>query len=260
MKSNNIYNTRPKKSLGQNYLIDENICRNIVDTFEIEQGEHIIEIGPGRGALTKYILQKTSNLTVIELDRNNCTFLKDLFPRLNIVNADFLKLDLDKLRGNPVEKLRVIGNIPYNITSPIIFKLMDFRTIVKDAQLMIQEEVARRITADPNNKEYGIPSVLLNVFGSSKLLFKVSRNCFYPKPKVDSRIIYFDFSVSLEEDVKDKLFFRKLVKAAFGTRRKTLKNALKNIDADLSKAGIDLGKRAENLTIHEFIELSNRLC
>ncbi len=260
MKSNNIYNTRPKKSLGQNYLIDENICRNIVDTFEIEQGEHIIEIGPGRGALTKYILQKTSNLTVIELDRNNCTFLKDLFPGLNIVNADFLKLDLDKLRGNPVEKLRVIGNIPYNITSPIIFKLMDFRTIVKDAQLMIQEEVARRITADPNNKEYGIPSVLLNVFGSSKLLFKVSRNCFYPKPKVDSRIIYFDFSVSLEEDVKDKVFFRKLVKAAFGTRRKTLKNALKNIDADLSKAGIDLGRRAENLTIHEFIELSNRLC
>ncbi len=260
MKSNNIYNTRPKKSLGQNYLIDENICRNIVDTFEIEQGEHIIEIGPGRGALTKYILQKTSNLTVIELDRNNCTFLKDLFPGLNIVNADFLKLDLDKLRGNPVEKLRVIGNIPYNITSPIIFKLMDFRTIVKDAQLMIQEEVARRITADPNNKEYGIPSVLLNVFGSSKLLFKVSRNCFYPKPKVDSRIIYFDFSVSLEEDVKDKVFFRKLVKAAFGTRRKTLKNALKNIDADLSKAEIDLGRRAENLTIHEFIELSNRLC
>ncbi|HWA06067.1 MAG TPA: 16S rRNA (adenine(1518)-N(6)/adenine(1519)-N(6))-dimethyltransferase RsmA [Ignavibacteria bacterium] len=260
MKSNNIYNTRPKKSLGQNYLIDENICRNIVDTFEIEQGEHIIEIGPGRGALTKYILQKTSNLTVIELDRNNCTFLKDLFPGLNIVNADFLKLDLDKLRGNPVEKLRVIGNIPYNITSPIIFKLMDFRTIVKDAQLMIQEEVARRITADPDNKEYGIPSVLLNVFGSSKLLFKVSRNCFYPKPKVDSRIIYFDFSVSLEEDVKDKVFFRKLVKAAFGTRRKTLKNALKNIDADLSKAEIDLGRRAENLTIHEFIELSNRLC
>ena len=260
MNDKHTYSSRPKKSLGQNYLTDENICRNIVDAFEIEQGEHIIEIGPGRGALTRYILQKTSNLTVIELDRNNCALLKELFTGLDIINTDFLKLDMNNLRRNKVEKLRVIGNIPYNITSPIIFKLMDNRSIVKDAQLMIQEEVARRITAEPNNKEYGIPTILLNVFGSSKLLFKVSRNCFYPKPKVDSRIIYFDFSVSLEDNITDKIFFRKLVKAAFGTRRKTLKNALKNLNADLSKAEIDLGRRAENLTINEFIELSNRLC
>lgn len=253
-------NTRPKKSLGQNYLTDENICRNIVNAFEIEPGEHIVEIGPGKGALTRYILEKTSNLTVIELDRNNCALLKEWFPGLNIINRDFLKLDLNELLSNSVEKLRVIGNIPYNITSPIIFKLMDNRTIVKDAQLMIQEEVARRITAEPNNKEYGIPSILLNVFGSSKLLFKVSRNCFYPKPKVDSRIIYFDFSVSQEEKVNDVAFFRKLVKTAFGTRRKTLRNSLKNIDVDLSKAEFDLGRRAESLTINEFIELSNRLC
>lgn len=260
MNDKHIYNTRPKKSLGQNYLTDENICRNIVNAFEIEPGEHIVEIGPGKGALTRYILEKTSDLTVIELDRNNCALLKEWFPGLKIINSDFLKLDLSELLENKVEKLRVIGNIPYNITSPIIFKLMDNRTIVKDAQLMIQEEVARRITADPNNKEYGIPSVLLNVFGSSKLLFKVSRNCFYPKPKVDSRIIYFDFSVSREDKVTDIEFFRKLVKAAFGTRRKTLRNSLRNIDADLSKAEIDLGRRAESLTINEFIELSNRLC
>ena len=255
MNNKFTYSTRPKKSLGQNYLTDENICRNIVDAFEIEPGEHIVEIGPGKGALTRYILEKTSNLTVIELDRNNCAILKELFPGLNIINCDFLKLNLSELLANPVEKLRVIGN-----TSPIIFKLMDNRTIVKDAQLMIQEEVARRITADPNNKEYGIPSVLLNVFGSSKLLFKVSRNCFYPKPKVDSRIIYFDFSVSQEGKVTNIDFFRKLVKAAFGTRRKTLRNSLKNIEADLSKAEIDLGRRAESLSINEFIELSNRLC
>ena len=260
MNDKHTYSTRPKKSLGQNYLTDENICRNIVNTFEIEPGEHIVEIGPGKGALTRYILEKTSNLTAIELDRNNCAILKELFPGLNIINRDFLKLDLSELLENKVEKLRVIGNIPYNITSPIIFKLMDNRTIVKDAQLMIQEEVARRITADPNNKEYGIPSVLLNVFGSSKLLFKVSRNCFYPKPKVDSRIIYFDFSMSQEEKVNNIDFFRKLVKAAFGTRRKTLRNSLKNIEADLSKAEIDLGRRAESLSINEFIELSNRLC
>ncbi len=179
---------------------------------------------------------------------------------MNIVNRDFLKLDLNELIKDPNDKLRVIGNIPYNITSPIIFKLADNRSMIKDAQLMIQEEVARRITSEPNNKEYGIPSVILNVFSSSKLLFKVSRRSFYPKPKVDSRIIYFDFTASIEDRVKDIEFFRKLVKAAFGTRRKTLRNCLKNIEVDLSKAEIDLGRRAESLSVDEFIELSNRLC
>jgi len=253
-------NARPKKSMGQNYLTDENICRNIVNAFDIQPGEHIIEIGPGKGAITRFILEKTNNLTVIELDRNNCAILKELFPDLNIVNRDFLKFDLNELIKDPNDKLRVIGNIPYNITSPIIFKLADNRSIIKDAQLMIQEEVARRITAEPNNKEYGIPSVILNVFSSSKLLFKVSRSSFYPKPKVDSRIIYFDFTASIEDRVKDIEFFRKLVKTAFGTRRKTLRNCLKNIEVDLSKAEIDLGRRAESLSVDEFIELSNRLC
>ena len=255
----NKNNTRPKKSLGQNYLTDENISRNIVDAFNISPGDHILEIGPGKGALTKYILEKTNNVTVVEFDRNNCAILKEKFPELNIINRDFLKLDLGELIGTG-EKIRIIGNIPYNITSPIIFKLVDDRAFIKDAQLMIQEEVARRITSPPNSKEYGIPSVIVNLFCSTKLLFKVSNQCFYPKPKVDSRIIYFDFSVSIEDKVKDVEFFRKLVKASFGTRRKTLRNCLKNIEVDVSKTDIDLGRRAESLSLEEFITLSNQLC
>ncbi len=256
----NRNNNRPKRSLSQNYLTDENICRNIVKTFDIQPGELVLEIGPGKGALTKYLLEKTSDLVVIEFDKNNCEILRGKFNGLNIINRDFLKYNMNELARNPEQKLRVIGNIPYNITSPIIFKLLDNRAIVKDAQLMIQEEVARRITSDPGNKEYGIPSVLVNVFCSSKLLFKVSSNCFYPKPKVDSRIIYFDFTSSIEHKINDIEFFRKLVKASFGTRRKTLRNCLKNIEVDLSKSELDFSRRAESLSIEEFITLSNKLC
>lgn len=256
----NLNTTRPKRSLGQNYLIDENICRNIVNAFDIKPGENIIEIGPGKGAITKFILEKTVNLKVIELDDNNCRFLQETFPGLEIINGDFLKTDLAGLMRSKAEKLRVIGNIPYNITSPIIFRLMDNREIIFDAQLMIQEEVARRIAASPGNKEYGIPSVLLNVFGRAELRFKVSRNCFYPKPKVDSRIIYLNFSESQEGKLKDTEFFRKLVKSAFGTRRKTLRNSLKKMNLELTKSEIDMGRRAESLTIDEFIEMANDLC
>ncbi len=256
----NKNNARPKKSLGQNYLTDENICRNIVNAFDIQQGESVVEIGPGKGAITQFILEKTRQLCVVELDKENCRILYQRFPDLKIINKDFLKTDLTTILNKPDDKLRIIGNIPYNITSPIIFKLAESRTIIKDAQLMIQEEVAQRITSDPNTKAYGIPSVLLNVVSSSKLLFKVSRNCFYPKPKVDSRIIYFDFTDSIEDRINDMEFFRKLVKAAFGTRRKTLRNSLKNIEVDLTKTDIDMGRRAESLSIDEFINLSNQLC
>ncbi|MCC6866573.1 MAG: ribosomal RNA small subunit methyltransferase A [Ignavibacteria bacterium] len=251
-------NPRPKKSLGQNYLIDENISKNIVNTFLINEEDQILEIGPGKGSLTKHLLMKSRIVKVIEIDSVNCGILNYNFPDLQIINKDFLKINLKDLKDGD-NKLRIIGNIPYNITTPIIFKLADNRNIINDAQLMIQEEVAQRITAKPNSKEYGIPTVILNVICRPKLLFKVSRNCFYPKPKVDSRIIYLDFNISKENEINDFSFFRKLVKTAFNTRRKTLRNSLKNLNVDLSKCGIDLSLRAENLSIDKFIELSNNL-
>lgn len=251
-------NPRPKKSLGQNYLTDENICRNIVNAFNIQPEDNVLEIGPGKGAITKFILEKTKNLKVIELDNENCKILSDKFPELKIINKDFLKLDLSEFSSGS-GKLRIIGNIPYNITSPIIFKLADEKELIKDTQLMIQEEVAKRITANPNSKAYGIPTVILNVLSKPSLNFKVSNNCFYPKPKVDSRIIYFDFSVSREHEINDINFFRKMVKAAFGTRRKTLKNSLAILDIKPENSPIDLSRRAESLSIDEFILLSNHL-
>ncbi|HEY3249510.1 MAG TPA: 16S rRNA (adenine(1518)-N(6)/adenine(1519)-N(6))-dimethyltransferase RsmA [Ignavibacteria bacterium] len=249
----------PKKSLGQNYLTDENISRNIVNLFDVNINDSVLEIGPGHGALTKYLSEKTNKVVLIELDRNNCSILEKKFPKLRVINKNFLEIDLKKISELEFNSsnFRVIGNIPYNITSEIIFKLIDNRNIISDAQLMIQAEVAKRLIANPGSKEYGIPSVLVQVFSRPKLLFKVSRNCFYPKPNVDSRIIYFDFTHRMEGKINDIAFFKKFVKAAFGTRRKTLKNSLKKLNIDTNKTDFDFSRRAETLTVDEFISLSN---
>jgi len=264
----------PKKSLGQNYLTDENICRNIVDSFNILQGDVVIEVGPGKGALTKYLIDKTKNLSVVEIDDNNCKILHEIFPGLNIIHEDFLKINLEEFCKE--NKVRIIGNIPYNITSEIIFLLVDNRKYIKDAQLMLQEEVAQRIVAKPSCKEYGIPSVLVQAFSKPEMFFNVSKNCFYPKPKIDSRIIHIDFSYSKEAIINDVAFFRKFVRASFSHRRKTLHNSLKSIGIDtnlltplITEEGdgggviisdFDFGRRAETLSVDEFIYLSNLLC
>lgn len=254
--------TFPKKSLSQNYLRDENICRKIVEAFDIGKDDKILEIGSGQGALTKYIADRTKKLVGIELDKNNCAILSEKFPDLQIYNDDILKTDFGKMsrRFDSKGKIRVIGNIPYNITSQILFKLIDNRNLISNALMMMQEEVAKRLIANPNTKDYGITSVFTQVFSKPGLLFKVSKNCFYPKPKVDSRMIKFDFETSLEDRIENIEFFRKFVRTAFGKRRKTLRNALKDMEIDVRSAGVtfDFGRRAETLTPIEFIDLSNK--
>lgn len=246
----------PKKSLGQNYLVDRNISRKIVESFSIKPDDRVVEIGPGRGAITSFILEKTTNLIAVEIDKTNCTYLKEKFPSLTILNRDILLTDLASL--NTGKKLRVIGNIPYNITTPVVFKLINERKIIRDAQLMLQEEVARRLASPPGTKIYGIPSVILQAFSEVKLLFKVSASCFYPAPKVNSRVIYIDFTQSKEKYIKDPEIFIKIVRAAFATRRKTLKNSIGEFPG-LKLSGKDMKKRPEMLSVDEFIELSNQL-
>ncbi len=253
------FSPQPKKSLGQNYLTDENICRNIVTAFNIKPEDFIVEIGPGKGAITKYIIEQTKNYVGVELDKNIFTLLKEKFPEINFIRGDFLKLDLYSTLRTPHSALRIIGNIPYNITSEILFKLLDERKFISSAQLMIQEEVAQRIIAKPNTKQYGIPSVQLQAFASVKLLFKVSRNCFYPKPKVSSRVVEIDFTKSMDDKIIDVEFFRKLVRMSFSTRRKILKNSLSGLKMNLDEVDFDFSRRAESLSVEEFIKLSNQL-
>ena len=236
---------------------DENISRKIIDSFDAKKEDTVIELGSGQGALTKYLVNKTQNLIAVELDRINCKILQSKFPDLIILKEDILKLDFRKTTG----KIRIIGNIPYNITSDILFKLIDNRKIILDAMLMTQEEVARRLTARPGTKEYGITSVFTQVFSNPTLLFKVSRNCFYPKPNVDSRIIKFDFGINLEQKIEDIEFFRVFVRTAFGKRRKMLSNSLKDMSIETKKLNLDFDfkRRAESLSVEEFIELSNEV-
>jgi len=250
---------KPLKRLGQHYLIDENICRKIEKAFEAKKEDCILEIGSGRGAITKYLAGKGKEYFAVELDEENCRFLENRFADIKVVNQDILRIDLSKL--HPRGKLRVIGNIPYNITSEILFKLFDNRKLITNALLMIQEEVARRLTAKPNTKDYGITSVLTQVFTKPKLLFRVSRECFYPKPGVDSRMLRLEFGTESEKEIQDVEFFRKVVRAAFGKRRKTLRNSLKSfgIETREQEERFDFGRRAESLSIEEFIWLSNSL-
>jgi 16S rRNA (adenine1518-N6/adenine1519-N6)-dimethyltransferase len=248
----------PLKRFGQNYLQDQNIIKKIISEIDPSENDLIIEIGPGQGAITQRLLESKANLTAIEIDKRVIDDLQDRFKDLHLLQSDFLKLDLNKFVNSSGQKLRVAGNIPYNITSPILFKLFENNTIVKDAVFMVQYEVAKRMTAKMGSKDYGILSVLLEYFGDTKLAFKVSPNVFYPKPNVHSAVVHINFN-DKRNDSEFNLMFKSIVKSSFGNRRKTLKNSLSNgifTDVNFSDCGIDLSLRAEQLNVVDFIKLA----
>lgn len=260
-----MQNLKALKRFGQNYLHDNNIIQKIIEEFSPNKNDIILEIGPGKGALTKFLSGKAKVFYAVEIDKRVIDDLKNNFPDVIFINQDFLALDL---KGNKFidfnsigQKLRVIGNIPYNITSPILFKLIENRDLISDTLLMTQFEVAKRIVAKPNTKDYGILSVLVGYFATPEFCFKVSRNVFNPKPNVDSAIIKIDFNQNKIANINDELFI-KVVKACFGNRRKTLKNSLNNsdlINVDVTKIPFDLSKRAEQLEIKDFIYLTTQI-
>lgn len=248
---------KSKKRFGQNFLQDENILNNIVKEIDPQPDDVIIEIGPGYGALTQKIISATENLIAVEIDNELAASLKERFPQLQLINEDFLETDLSKLLKDG-KKFRVVGNIPYNITSPILFKLIENNNLVKDAVFMVQYEVAKRMTADRGTKDYGILAVVLEYFSATKLCFKISPNVFYPKPKVFSALVHIHFKEVKHPEEEQKLFIE-IVKAAFGNRRKILKNSFGNSifhEIDFSNSGIDLLLRAENLSVDDFVMLT----
>jgi len=248
---------KPKKRFGQNFLQDDNILNKIVKEINPQPDDFIIEIGPGYGALTQKILLSTKNLIAVEIDNELATNLKGKFPHLHLINEDFLTTDLSNL-STQEKKLRVVGNIPYNITSPILFKLIENNKLIKDAVFMVQLEVAKRMTSDRGTKDYGILAVVLKYFSETKLCFKISPNVFYPKPKVFSALVHINFKEITFPEEEQKLFIQ-IVKASFGNRRKTLKNSLSNSifhEIDFSNSGIDLSLRAENLSVDDFVILT----
>ena len=250
-------NVKPLKRFGQNYLKDKNTIEKIITAFAPKESDSVLEIGPGQGALTQYLTQKTKNYCAVEIDKRVIESLQEEFPNANFINKDFLQVDFSTFECNV--PFRVIGNIPYNITAPILFKLIENRKLISDALLMVQLEVAERIVAKPKTKQYGLLSVLLNYFADVKLEFKISPNVFFPKPKVRSAIISIRFREPEMKSGNEEVFIA-VVKAAFATRRKTLKNSLsnsifKNCIKNISQ--FDLSRRAEELSVAEFVELAN---
>lgn len=250
---------RAKKHLGQHFLKDENIARKIVDSLSHDGYDKVLEVGPGMGVLTKYLLDDTSLETfVIDIDRESIAYLQEHYPALKerIISGDFLRLDLNHYFSEP---FAVIGNFPYNISSQILFKVLDHRDKVPECVGMFQKEVAERVAAKHGNKTYGILSVLIQTFYSIEYLFTVSENVFNPPPKVKSAVIRLRRNSVQQLDCDEKLFIR-VVKASFNQRRKTLRNSLREFTVRPEFAGHDIfGKRPEQLAVKEFVELTNML-
>ncbi len=247
---------KPLKRFGQNYLQDKNIIAKIVGEINPQPGDVIVEIGPGRGALTEALYEKTKELIAVEIDKRVIEDLQQKFPNIKLIRGDFLELDLNSLVKK--KKIRIVGNIPYNITSSIIFKIINNNQLIEDSVLTVQYEVAKRMTANRGTKDYGILSVLLKYFTETKVSFKISPNAFYPRPKVWSAVVHIRIK-NITADKKEQETFIKIVKAAFGNRRKTLKNSLSNSifnELNFSGTGIDLSKRAEQLDVNDFITLA----
>lgn len=249
----------PKKSLGQHFLRDENIARNIVDSLRLRSEDCLVEIGPGQGALTKHLVGRCKSLTVIEVDERAIQLLRDTFgDSITIMHADVRDVSLEGVAG--LGRIRVVGNIPYNITSEILFWLFDARNVVADATLMVQLEVAQRFVARKETKEYGILSIYLQLYAETELLFKVSRNSFFPKPAVDSAMVRMRFNHHLPDF--DEVLFRAVVRGTFGKRRKTLRNSLRFMgfsDAQLDACALDLSQRPECLTADDYLKLIREL-
>lgn len=250
---------KAKKYLGQHFLKDEQIANNIADCLTQNGYSTVLEIGPGMGVLTKYLLLKNYTTHVIEIDKESVAYLEEHYPSLasNIISKDFLKIDLASQFNN--EQVAIIGNFPYNISSQILFKAIENRAVVPEFAGMFQKEVALRIAEKEGSKVYGIISVLTQAFYDVEYLFTVPPTVFNPPPKVDSGVIRLIRKENFTLPVNEKLFF-KVVKTSFNHRRKTLRNSLKpfNLSDDLTKDSI-FTKRPEQLSVQEFINLTSKI-
>lgn len=259
---------RAKKHLGQHFLKDENVARKIADTLSLNYCTNVLEIGPGTGVLTRLLLEKEINLTVMEIDTESVSFLREQFTKvhpeilphihkLKILEADFLKEDLTSLFTG--EDFAITGNFPYNISSQIVFRMLEYRNRIPEFSGMFQKEVAKRICEKKGSKAYGILSVLTQAFYKAEYLFTVHPEVFNPPPKVQSGVIHLIRKEPFQLPCDESLFF-KVVKASFNHRRKTLRNSLKTFDlSDNLKEDTIFDQRPEQLDVSDFIALTQKI-
>jgi 16S rRNA (adenine1518-N6/adenine1519-N6)-dimethyltransferase len=263
----------PKKRLGQHFLRDTGVVHKIISKARLEPSDHVLEIGPGLGALTIPLAPLVHHIVAVEKDLRLAEMLKKRLAHQDIsnvrlINDDILRLELEGIPRLPEEKMKVIGNLPYNISTPFLERLVVNRNLVSRAVLMFQLELAKRLTAGPGNKEFGAMTVLVQYHAHISPLLEVSKASFYPRPKVDSMVLELDFERPYPRRAEDEAKFKTVVRGAFAHRRKTLLNSLKRtlssctseeILAALRKCGIDPEKRAETLHIDQFLCLTSAL-
>lgn len=247
---------KPKKHLGQHFLVDKNIAEKIVDALKLNNSNSLLEIGPGKGVLSKIVIQKgIKNFYMVDVDHESIKYLADNFPEIgnNIIHADILKTDIFEQLEKPIS---ILGNLPYNISGRIMFKILENRDSITEIVCMVQKEVAERYVSKPNTKVYGILSVLLQAFYNIEYLFTVSNTVFNPRPKVTSAVIRLTRKDNYTLNCPEDLFFR-VVKAGFGQRRKTLRNSLKKFILEGITENTIFNKRPEQLNVNEFVHLTN---
>lgn len=268
------YGFKFSKSLGQNFLIDENIIHKIIEGAEIDKNDVVIEVGPGIGTLTQYLAQEAKKVLVIEIDKNLIPILegetlKDC-KNVEIVNGDILRVDINELIQSKLDgqKVKVVANLPYYVTTPIIMRFLEEEIPVKDIVVMVQKEVADRMQAMPKTKDYGALTVAVQYYSEPQIITRVPKSVFIPQPNVESTVIRLKVLDKPKINVDDKKIFFKVVKASFAKRRKTLLNSLtmSNLGLDkekikkvLSMSNIDEKRRGESLTIEEFAVLANNV-
>ncbi len=254
---------KPKKNLGQNFLIDKNIQEKIINACCLKETDTVLEIGPGRGAITGLLLDMAKKVTAIEIDRALCTGLIEKFsgyPNFELLNQDILKADVSKYG-----KLKVIANIPYYIATPIIAHLFQYRKHIEVICLMLQKELANRVAATPGTKDYGAFSCFVQFYSKAKILFPIKRSSFWPQPKVDSSFVELRILSKPSVKVKDEAFFFKMIRLAFQQRRKLLKNSLAQMAPQqrlikyLKDIGIKQDARAEDVSLADYAKLAAKI-
>ncbi len=265
MKERPLFVARPKKSLGQHFLIDGNIQRKILDLAEIDEGEPVVEIGPGRGILTRGLLERGARVLAIEIDRGLSEGLVSSLPSggtLEVIHADALRYPYATLPA----PYKVVANLPYYLSTEILFLLLKERQRITKMVVMLQREVAERMVADVGNKRYGVLSVLLQFYSEVSLSFRVPPTCFRPQPQVDSAVVVCHPLAAPKVLVLDEAYFLRVVKGAFGHRRKQLANALSDhgfkiqtVELAIDEMGVNRSRRGETFSLAEFARFSNTL-
>ncbi|MEF9475253.1 MAG: 16S rRNA (adenine(1518)-N(6)/adenine(1519)-N(6))-dimethyltransferase RsmA [Candidatus Mariimomonas ferrooxydans] len=250
-----------KRPLGQHFLFDKNILKKIIDCSLVTSDDRVVEIGAGPGAMTKLLAGHVKEVIAIEIDRKLAQRLKQSFsmtPNVEVITADALKFPYETIKG----KFKVVANIPFYITTPLLFRLLEFKDKISGMTLLLQKEVAQRIVASPGSRTYGVLSITARLYTKPALKFSVPKGAFSPPPKVDSAVVHFEIYSRPLYKMKDEAFFIKVVKTAFSQRRKTIANSLKSFDSikeALQQSGIDCKLRPEVLSIEDFIRLAEAL-